>query len=764
IESVGPVYPSQSSQGLAPPKPQLHGTLGRLPDLSELPGVIKRADEMVEPTGVGGKLAEYLLADTWIVDTLETAIELSQGRGRGCRFVTLQGEVLEPDGTLYAGTERVEDAVVSRKTELRRLKRDLEQLDRAIQQEEDRLAALDDSLRQFKQSLEEAESHKSRCQDEYDRLRRDMERAQEEQQQLQAEQETIESRLAELNQQETHLLAQQEQKQMELATAEEDERRLQERIAEQQRELAKLEHREQAWQNACAEEKLKLAKEEERLAGLRESFRRHQSDSNDWHEQSEEAARRWRAGCDKIRKIDLHVLNTAAAMAELYLEKERLSEQVQRFAGQKAALRQRRSQLLAVENQLREQRRHFGEELHAAEIQARDLRHQIQSTRSRIEEEYQIAFEEVLESGASALEDYLAERRNRKSGAGSKSTQASPQQSGGPNSESEFPPPAEDHDGRTGNATEETGFFAPPDSVAHGTDSHDGDAAPAADGTPPEAEQDPGRQDTEQAAADTTDSQPPISEAPVPQVTFEDVREELERRLARLRRKLKMMGSVNTESLHELEELEERYQRLNQQLEDLVEAKATLEEIVRRINAESRKMFLETFESIRKHFQELYRKLFAGGEGDIILEDPNDVLECGIDIVARPPGKELRSISLLSGGEKTLTAIALLLAIFKSRPSPFCVLDEVDAALDESNVDRYAAILKEFKHKTQFLIVTHNKRTMVVADTMYGITMQQSGVSKKMSVRFEDVGEDGEILVNSNSTARTGSGTDSTAA
>jgi len=560
------------------------------------------------------------------------------------------------------------------------------------------------------------------------------------------------------------LLAKQQQKQMELAAAEEDERRLQDRIAEQHRELAKLEHREQTMQDAWAEEKLKLAKEEERLHRLRESFQRHQSDANDWHEQSEEAARRWRTGCDKVRKIDLHVLNTAAAMADLYLEKERLSEQTQRVAGQKAALRQRRSQLLAADNQLRGQRRRFEDELHAAKIEARDLRHQIHSTRTRIEEEYQVSFEEILESGASALGDYLAEHAERNSALVGTPSHASERQSAESGSRTAFQGGAAGHDGeRTGHTAEEEEASASDDSAARGASSQSGDAVLAASSTSPDAEPAAGQNGRDQAACRIIDSRPPISAAP-PQITFEEVREELERRLARLRRKLKMMGSVNTESLHELDELEQRYQRLNQQLEDLVEAKATLEEIVRRINAESRKMFLDTFESIRKHFQELYRKLFAGGEGDIILEDPSDVLECGIDIVARPPGKELRSISLLSGGEKTLTAIALLLAIFKSRPSPFCVLDEVDAALDESNVDRYAAILKEFKDKTQFLIVTHNKRTMVVADTMYGITMQQSGVSKKMSVRFEDVGEDGEILVNPDSTVRTGSGSDSTAA
>ena len=170
----------------------------------------------------------------------------------------------------------------------------------------------------------------------------------------------------------------------------------------------------------------------------------------------------------------------------------------------------------------------------------------------------------------------------------------------------------------------------------------------------------------------------------------------------------------------------------------------------------SRKFFAESvwkargclpsrFSPIRTHFQELFRKFFGGGEGDIVLEDPQDILECGIEIVARPPGKELRSLSLLSGGEKTLTAVALLLAIFKSRPSPFCILDEVDAALDEANVERFAAVLREFKQNTQFIMITHSKRSMAAADLLYGVTMEESGVSKRLSVRFEDVDENGEI-------------------
>ncbi len=143
--------------------------------------------------------------------------------------------------------------------------------------------------------------------------------------------------------------------------------------------------------------------------------------------------------------------------------------------------------------------------------------------------------------------------------------------------------------------------------------------------------------------------------------------------------------------------------------------------------------------------------MFGGGEADIVLDDSEDVLECGIEIAARPPGKEKCSISLLSGGEKTLTCVALLLAVFRSKPSPFCILDEVDAALDESNIGRFVGVLREFLSFTQFVVISHSKRTMSGADTLYGITMQESGVSKQVSVRFEDVSEDGHILVRNRS-------------
>jgi chromosome segregation protein len=216
-------------------------------------------------------------------------------------------------------------------------------------------------------------------------------------------------------------------------------------------------------------------------------------------------------------------------------------------------------------------------------------------------------------------------------------------------------------------------------------------------------------------------------------------RAEIQREIEEIRRRLKALGNVNLEALAELEQIESRHRELAEQYQDLVRAKESFRRILERIDQASREVFLRTIEEVRAHFGELFRTLFGGGHADILLEEGVDPLEAGVEIVARPPGKETRSISLLSGGEKTLASVALLLAIFRSRPSPFCVLDEVDAALDEANIDRFIKLLQEFPGCSQFIIITHSKKTMTCAQTIYGVTMQEAGVSRQISVRFEDV-------------------------
>ena len=207
----------------------------------------------------------------------------------------------------------------------------------------------------------------------------------------------------------------------------------------------------------------------------------------------------------------------------------------------------------------------------------------------------------------------------------------------------------------------------------------------------------------------------------------------------KLKKELKNLGTVNLTAPEEFEEVNERYNFLNKQIDDLTQAENTLLQIIEEMDKVMISEFKDTFNKISINFQETFRELFKGGHAELKLTEPNNILETGVDIVASPPGKKLSSISLLSGGEKTLTAISLLFAIIKSKPSPFCVLDEVEAALDEANVDTFGKYVQSLKKKSEFIIITHKKKTMEYADILYGITMQESGVSKLVSVKLEDI-------------------------
>jgi chromosome segregation protein len=251
------------------------------------------------------------------------------------------------------------------------------------------------------------------------------------------------------------------------------------------------------------------------------------------------------------------------------------------------------------------------------------------------------------------------------------------------------------------------------------------------------------------------------------EMDWEGVAEEIKE----LREKIHRLGNVNVEAISEQNELEQRSTFLADQLRDLAESKAQLTELIETINNESGVRFEQTFNAVREHFQAMFRKIFGGGSADIFLETEVqekvkreitkedgsivtvdewqtvkvDVLEAGIEIIARPPGKKPVSISQLSGGEKAMTCISLLMSIFKSKPSPFCILDEVDAPLDEANNQRFGMLIQEFLDTSQFIVITHHKRTMQIADVLYGVTMQEQGVSKRVAVKFDQVDSQGRI-------------------
>ena len=681
-----------------------------MPDLSREPGVVMRADALVlSDRGTTG-LAAAVLADTWIVRTMDDAVRLAMGsrstdalvradreadlsrtdegvRSTSLRFVTLQGELLEANGTLYVGTIRSETALLSRRSELRRIKNDLALLDRDIQAEESALHSVYQLLTGADSELEAVAAELDYANQRFADLKADLTAQDQTLDRLRRERLSLTEQLragdAEFAQRQLELNAAVDQS----AGTEQELHHLETSLAASAEELLATEQQHQQLEQQKAANQLDLVKQAEQLESLRATVHRLADELQQRLSQHDEADRRCTASIAKRQQLTLHILNTRATRDEQLLAAEHVANEACALQAAKLALRVERSQLVEQELELRKERRDLAERRHTDEIRVRDMKHALTTLDERLDEEYQLKLADVVASGASAYRLLLEER-------GAKVDQ------------------------------HVVKYLADRTDRADGTDPTDAKSAEAVSAVGPVASQTALRN---------------------PQLTFTDLRPELEARVNRLRKQLKLMGNVNTDSLHDLEMLENRFEQLSAQLQDLVEAKSTLEDIIRKINLESRRLFAETFETIRTNFQQLFRQVFGGGEGDIVLEDPNDVLDCGIDIAARPPGKELRSISLLSGGEKTMTAIALIMAIFQSKPSPFCILDEVDAALDEANVERFTAVVKAFQQSTQFIVITHHKRTMTVADVLYGVTMEESGVSKRMSVRFEDVSDDGHI-------------------
>jgi chromosome segregation protein len=241
----------------------------------------------------------------------------------------------------------------------------------------------------------------------------------------------------------------------------------------------------------------------------------------------------------------------------------------------------------------------------------------------------------------------------------------------------------------------------------------------------------------------------PVPASPVPPGDAEDgsdaegepypyVRVEQERRLRAAERSLALLGTVNPLALEEFAAAEERYTYLNEQIEDMRRTSADLQGIVKDVDARVEQVFAEAFADTAKHFERVFARLFPGGEGRLVLTDPKNLLTTGVEVEARPPGKKIKRLSLLSGGERSLTAVAFLIALFKARPSPFYVLDEVEAALDDTNLGRLIDVIEELRSSSQLIIITHQKRTMEAADALYGVTMQANGVTQVISQRLPD--------------------------
>lgn len=713
---VGVTPPSLGSS-LPSPAPS---TAAESPELTGMPGVFGRADRLIADSERSPGVAATVLGDTWIVETLDDARRLLQQFPHvvGLRFVTLQGEVLTTAGELFVGLVPHESSIVSRKSELRQLRNSLHQHDRtleALQQRQSILGSSIDSkhdeLAAARQQLELQAGTLSECAALLAGQVRELERLEQEYQQKRKQVEELQAQFAQAEQEAATLREQ-------VAGSDEQIRTIRATIEQLETDALQHEQRLQQLMQEVKTHQLEMAKQEERLANLRVQQTQSEREYRQARRQAEQLEQQFQQNLEQRQRGELEILRAEAALAMHALRLEAVLRETRQYFQERDQLRSLRKELSRQEEARHRERRRLQDHQHDAEIASQTLKHQLQGTAERIQDEFQIPLEKLVEQGASAYRIYLAERYD--------SATAITICGQGPLGSASHPDSTRDDHHHESESTPE--------------------ASSIEESSSEQADNSVDNQVSSQPSLQTAATAPETSENSLPNVPeFLEVRDELEAQVDRLRRKIKAMGHVNTEALESLEELESRYQLLSHQLQDLQQAKGSLEDIIRKINGESERIFLETFETIRVHFQELFRKLFGGGDADIILEDPQDVLECGIDIVARPPGKELRSISLLSGGEKTMTAVGLLFAMFRSKPSPYCILDEVDAALDEANVDRYVAVVKEFVQMTQFVIITHRKRTMTAANVLYGVTMEQAGVSKRISVKFEEVNDNGEI-------------------
>ena len=594
---------------------------------ANLPGVLGRATDFVETDPDCEPLKRRLLGNVWFVDTLATALRLSDPAGTA-RFVTLAGEVVEPD-LVIAGPKIAGGGLVSRKSELRALDEELERLAEALARVTAEETALRERAAQEEAALAEAES-------ESQRLRGTLTECRHRLAALRSRWEEAEPRVRDLETQREHAAqeieetaAQWEQALREKAEVERRAQLAETWLTQAAQELSTAESAVRDRTRIVTDLKVELAQCEERLRNLQAERRRQEEAGRERLRERDALWERLREAARECRLAERSILAAEAELAQACWQKEAVARNLLELSRQRAAVEERRAEAARLLQAAAQEVRAAEAELHRLELESSGVIHEKTALAARLREDYGIMPSEL-----------------------------------------DLPSALEDDRGR------------------------------------------------EQIQAEMDD----------------------------LRRKIHQLGNVNLEALEELTELERRYETLSDQYQDLTSAKASLQRIIDRINTDSRRLFLATLESVREHFGVLFRELFGGGQASIELEEGADVLESGIEIVARPPGKEPRSISLLSGGEKTLTCVALLLAMFRSRPSMFCILDEVDAALDEANIDRFAKVLRDFLSVTQFLIITHSKKTMTCADAIYGITMEESGVSKRVSVRFEDVSENGEFV------------------
>ncbi len=590
------------------------------PDLSSQEGFVARLIDWVRYPDGCTQLARYLLGRTYVVESIEHARRMA-ALDSGARFVTLDGILWDSDGRVGMGPLGSAGGLISRRSELRELDKQLgevavriDALSAELQQSESEAGHLEEVQHNLREAIGEANAQRVEVGAQLAAVEDTVHRLSQERPVIASEVSVLVNRLGEM----------------------------QDREAASRESLSALEIRNREGEQAVAE----LTARIEALSAQRQTLAEAITNAR---VRTGELSQNRSAAAAAVAELSASRIQLQSdrdkADRDVTLAQERIDQSQSQMADAKqtlADLTTEHEQLTATSRSLRNQRDELRAEVERLSAEARQLRHDLEGTEGQLHER-QIKLQEARVR----LEDLTAR------------------------------------------VLEELSV----------------DLAVQYEGYTPDQEED----------------------WPAVEAEIEELRQKIER-----------LGNVNLDAITEQDEVEQRLTFLTSQSDDLRNSEKQLLELIEKLNHESRQRFLDTFNAVVPYFQSLFKRLFGGGKAELVLMDPNDVLECGIEITAKPPGKEPKSISQLSGGERTMTTIALVLAVFRSRPSPFVLLDEVDAALDEANNVRFNTIIKEFTELSQFIVITHSKRTMSIADVLYGVTMQEAGVSKRVSVRFEE--------------------------
>ncbi|MBI2557518.1 MAG: AAA family ATPase, partial [Planctomycetes bacterium] len=608
-------------------------------EILQKPDVVGIASNLVNGTEAVCKVIGGFLNNTIVVKNLNAALSLN-GHTHTVRCVTLDGELLEPEGTVSGGKRQGQMGIISRKSELKKIEEELAQIKQTLEKLEQDKRILIDELTGLE--VETAQLAKRIDQVNIQRISKDNELTQNERkrEELVAEKKINENEMEEIQVELEKACEREKALQDELRRLGEQHRQLEQQVEESSMLVKEKEQVKKNVQDEITTLKVGLAQRQEKRDGLTNVLNKLQVELREMEEQIQYIINESQNCQQKKQKAEEEIKQLEILISEFQAKKVALEETI---ASLKTEREERDLKVMELNTSLEEKRA----DLKQTEQQLQELKLK--------ENEYQIR---ILNLEERVREEYQLDLSNM--------------------------------DATTGEINLEL----------------------------------------------MTTTQTETTDTATPPVDFwEAVSKEIEE----FQGKIERLGNVNLEAIKEQDELEIRETFLVNQRDDLAKSKDALQNLIQKINHTSRELFEKVFNDIRQNFQAMFRKLFGGGKADVILEENVDMLEAGIEIVAQPPNKELRSITLLSGGEKVMTTVALLFAVFQAKPSPFCILDEVDAALDESNINRFIHILKEFTSDTQFLVITHSKVTMSVANVLYGITMQEPGVSKRVAVKFEDI-------------------------